>query len=197
MINQGIQSVTPLTANDNGFNLHNEIVHSLLSKVNTATLVIIKSVDSAKKTISVQPLVSQSDGNGKPVSHGIIYNIPYLPLQYGNNAILMTPAVNDIGLCVFCHNDISTVKSVKKESLPGSYRNHSYSDGIYLGGLLNPSPVNYIEFKDNKINLKATEFNITANVKITGTLEDNGKNVGSTHTHSGVQSGAGNTGAPN
>lgn len=30
-----------------------------------------------------------------------------------------------------------------------------------------------------------------------GTLKHNGKNIGSTHTHSGVQSGPSNTGAPN
>ncbi|HIE4429972.1 TPA: oxidoreductase [Burkholderia multivorans] len=35
------------------------------------------------------------------------------------------------------------------------------------------------------------------NVATTGTLTNNGKNVGSTHTHGGVQPGSGNTGAPN
>lgn len=42
-----------------------------------------------------------------------------------------------------------------------------------------------------------TTANITGNVNIVGTLTNNSKNVGSTHTHSGVQTGAGNTGAPN
>lgn len=35
------------------------------------------------------------------------------------------------------------------------------------------------------------------NMATTGTLTNNGKNVGSTHTHNGVQTGSGNTGAPN
>lgn len=35
------------------------------------------------------------------------------------------------------------------------------------------------------------------NYSNTGTITNNGKNVGSTHTHSGVQPGSGNTGAPN
>ena len=154
-------------------------------------------IDDVKKTISALPLVTQVDGNGQPISQGLVNGVPYLPLQYGNNAILMTPVVGDIGLCVFCHSDISTVKKTKKESLPGSYRKHSMSDGIYIGGLLNPAPVNFIEFKDNAINMKATTLNIDANVVITGTVTDNGKNIGSTHTHSGVQTGSGNTGAPN
>lgn len=41
------------------------------------------------------------------------------------------------------------------------------------------------------------DINQTGNFSNTGTLTNNGKNVGSTHTHSGVQPGAGNTGAPN
>jgi hypothetical protein len=38
--------------------------------------------------------------------------------------------------------------------------------------------------------------NITGNVNVTGTLMNNGKTVGSTHTHSGVQPGSGTSGAP-
>lgn len=197
MINQGYQSVLPVTSNDNGYNLQVETIKQLTRGMATAMLVSVTKVDDVKKTISALPLVTQVDGNGQPISQGLINGVPYLPLQYGNNAILMTPAVGDIGLCVFCHSDISTVKKTKKESLPGSYRKHSMSDGIYIGGLLNPAPVNFIEFKDNSINMKATTLNINANVVITGTVTDNGKNIGSTHTHSGVQTGSGNTGAPN
>jgi phage gp45-like len=43
----------------------------------------------------------------------------------------------------------------------------------------------------------AGHVTITGNVDTTGTLKNNTKNVGSTHTHSGVQTGGGNTGAPN
>ena len=37
---------------------------------------------------------------------------------------------------------------------------------------------------------------VTGNIASTGTLTNNGKNIGSTHTHSGVQTGGGNTGSP-
>ena len=37
---------------------------------------------------------------------------------------------------------------------------------------------------------------VTGNVSNTGTLTSGGKNVGSTHTHSGVQAGSGTSGAP-
>ena len=40
-------------------------------------------------------------------------------------------------------------------------------------------------------------LNVTGDVATTGALTNNGKAVGSTHTHSGVQPGGGSTGAPN
>lgn len=43
----------------------------------------------------------------------------------------------------------------------------------------------------------ATTAVINGNVSINGTVINNGKNIGSTHTHSGVQTGPGNTGTPN
>lgn len=53
------------------------------------------------------------------------------------------------------------------------------------------------------MSLTAPTITLTGNVTVngnfgaTGTMTNNGKNIGSTHTHSGVQTGAGNTGAPN
>lgn len=42
----------------------------------------------------------------------------------------------------------------------------------------------------------STTATVTGNVDITGTLSNNGKLVGSTHTHGGVQTGGGTTGVP-
>jgi len=39
-------------------------------------------------------------------------------------------------------------------------------------------------------------MNVTGNIATTGTITNNGKNIGSTHTHSGVTTGSGNTGVP-
>lgn len=38
---------------------------------------------------------------------------------------------------------------------------------------------------------------VNGNISSTGTVTNNSKNIGSTHTHSGVQTGSGNTGVPN
>jgi len=46
-------------------------------------------------------------------------------------------------------------------------------------------------------NVTATNINLVGTVNITGGLNVNGKNVGDTHTHSGVTPGGGNTGGVN
>jgi hypothetical protein len=39
-------------------------------------------------------------------------------------------------------------------------------------------------------------MSVNGNIATTGTITNNGKNIGSTHEHSGVTTGSGNTGAP-
>lgn len=46
------------------------------------------------------------------------------------------------------------------------------------------------------IDLTAPTIRLNGNVVVTGTITDNSKNIGSTHTHSGGTVGAGETGAP-
>lgn len=48
-----------------------------------------------------------------------------------------------------------------------------------------------------KVRIVAPTLEIAGNVVITGTVTDNGKNIGSTHTHGGIEPGGGNTGGPN
>lgn len=187
MIEQGNQAIQPATSNDGGLNMHLALIRSVTEKISTATLVMVKKVDAATKTITVLPLVTQSDGYGKPIAQAVVYNVPYMPIQYGASAILMTPAAGDIGLCVFCHNDVSNVKATKKESLPGSYRKHSHSDAFYMGGVLNAAPTQYIEFTESQINI------VTGQLNITGQVKANGKVIDDTHTHGGVQTGSGTT----
>ncbi|MHB8803583.1 MAG: hypothetical protein ACYC5U_12690, partial [Rhodocyclaceae bacterium] len=52
----------------------------------------------------------------------------------------------DIGVAVFASRDISQVKTTKKQGNPGSHRQYSFADGMYLGGMLNGTPTQYIQF---------------------------------------------------
>lgn len=193
MSEQTLKSIFPFYTNDAGYNQQVTMISNFINRMAICTLVKVIAIDEPNMLIDVQPLVTQVDAYGQPVSNGIIYNIPYFQYQGGTSGIILTPAVNDIGLCVFCHNDISTVKKTKKEALPATLRRNSHSDGIYIGGVLNAPPTQYIEFTAEGINIVTDGA-----VSITSaTLTHNGKNIGDTHTHSGVQTGSGNTGAPN
>lgn len=192
-IEEGYKPIFPVTVTSDPYNEQSSLFQSMLNRVNTCALVKVVKVNATQKQINVQPLITMVDGYNNAIPHGIVYNIPYLQYQFGNSAIIATPSVNDIGVCVFAQNDISNVKATQKESLPASFRQFSYSDGIYISGVLNPAATQYIEFLESGINIVTDgDLNITSS-----SLKHNGVNIGDTHTHSGVQAGSGNTGAPN
>lgn len=218
------------------------LISQALARLSTSTLVRVVAVTNAGGVapvgfVDVQPLVNQLDGAGNAVPHAVLHNLPYFRLQGGTDAIILDPKVGDIGIAVFASRDISAVKASKAQANPGSWRSHDMADGLYVGGLLNGTPVQYVQFTAGGINVvspaKVTvqapniEMNASTqcalnspvivlngavqqgagsyggtstwqgNMNTLGTLRNNGKDVGSTHTHPGVQSGPSNTGTPN
>lgn len=179
------------------------LIQQVLSKIQTATLVQVAAVTNAGGLdpvgfVDVVPMVAQIDAFGKPTPHATIYKVPYVRLQGGTNAIIIDPLVGDIGLCVFASRDISKIKNSKARGVPGSNRSFNYADGIYIGGVLNGVPDNFIQFSPTGVNVTSTsKVTITApEVDIVGTLKNNGVNVGSTHHHGGVTTGSGVTSGP-
>jgi hypothetical protein len=187
-------------------------IMQMMAKMQTATLVQIVSctnsggIDEPVGFVDVLPLVNQIDGLGNATPHTTIFNLPYFRMQGGKNAVIIDPEIGDIGICVFANRDISKIKSTKKQGNPDSYRQFSFSDGLYIGGVLNAIPEQYVQFNSTGINivskgvldLTAESVSITAdnfNVAST-TFTHNGVNIGANHHHSGVQTGTGNTGGP-
>jgi hypothetical protein len=82
-----------------------------------------------------------------------MYGLPYLRVQGGANSIIIDPQPGDIGIAVFASRDITNVKSTKAQANPGSFRTHDFSDGMYIGGLLNGVPTQYIKFSDTGIEI--------------------------------------------
>jgi hypothetical protein len=208
------------------FNQLDFIVRSIMGRNATATLVIVKAVTNDGEVspvglIDVQPMVAQLDGKGKATPHGIIHNVPYLRVQGGANAIIIDPKVGDIGIAVFASHDISSVKVNKAPANPGSRRRFDYADALYLGGVLNGTPEQYIRFKsDGDIEIKPNaklfvlgDVEIQGDTKITGDVDIDGEAhaageissdtdviadgiSGKNHTHGGVTTGGGDTGPP-
>lgn len=146
------------------------MVQQALGKMQTATLVRIESCTNAGGLspvgyVDVTPLVNQLDGQGNPTPHVTIYNVPYFRLQGGANGIIIDPQKGDIGVAVFASRDISQVKTTKKQGNPGSHRQYSFADGMYLGGMLNGTPTQYIQFSTAGIRIHSpTKVRITAPV---------------------------------
>lgn len=127
------------------------LVQQAIGKMQTATLVRIESCTNSGGLspvgyVDVTPLVNQLDGQGNPMPHSTIYNLPYSRLQGGSNAIIIDPQQGDIGIAVFASRDISKIKSTKTKGNPGSYRQYNFADGMYVGGMLNGTPTQYVQF---------------------------------------------------
>jgi hypothetical protein len=164
------------------FNNITFLVQQALGKMQTSTLVRVEACSnnggvSPVGNVDVTPLVNQVDSNGNPTPHVTIYNMPYLRIQGGANAVIIDPQKGDIGICVFASRDISKVKTTRKQGNPGSFRQYSFSDGMYLGGCLNAAPTQYVQmnfagikiFSPNAIILQAPDIQLVAT-----TIEING-----------------------
>ena len=168
-------------------------------KMQTVTLVKVMAVHGTGVApvgfVDVQPMVNQMTGDRVAVPHGTIYGLPYVRLQGGANAVICDPAPGDIGLCAFASRDISSVKSNKAVSNPGSQRTFDWADGIYLGGCLNISPTQYLLLDGSGITLHSgVAVTVSApHVTIGNATTIDGK-VFLNHTHGGVQTGSGTTG---
>lgn len=193
------------------------VVQQMLLKASFCAPVIVKSVTndggvSPIGRVSIQPLVQQLDGDRNVVDHGVIYNVPYLRIQGGANAVILDPQVGDIGVAVFCDRDISAVKATGAVAPPGSDRTNHMADAVYLNTVIGATPSQYVRFSEAgielvspvKVHIQAPAAVIDANTTINGALAVNGGGVtndgvdiGKTHTHTGVTPGSGTSGAPN
>ena len=201
---------TPLGLNADPYGQTQEIISRMIAGVRTAQVVRVTAVTNSGSAspigyVHIQPLVGQLDGRGKHVDHGVIYNVPYLRIQGGQNAVILDPAVGDIGVAVFCDRDISGVKSSKRAAPPPSARKHDMSDAVYLHSILSAAPSQYIAFQSggivikspNGVTIDAPNVTVKGATAITGSsLTHNGSNVGSTHVHGGIAPGPATTSTP-
>lgn len=140
------------------FNAVAFLVKMMQGQQATSALVLVLAVNPSGigpniGTVSVQPMVNQIDSQGRSTPHGTIFNVPYMRIQGGANAIIMDPKIGDIGVAVFASRDISAVKATKAPANPGSRRRFSYSDCMYLYTVLGGTPTQYVEFTDAGINI--------------------------------------------
>ena len=215
------QSFAPQEALGSEFNAQVFLIKSLISRMATVTLVQVTKVTNtggiaAAGTVNLQPLINQVDPQFNPSPLPIIFNCPYFRLQGGTNAIIIDPQVGDIGIALFASRDISAVKSMGlsgnlplpagalNQVNPGSFRQYDLADALYLGGILNGIPNQTVQLTNtgitvtspNAVTINAPAINLDNAGTALALLNNNLLTWLSAHTHSGVTTGAGVSGAP-
>ena len=145
-------------------------ISQALAKMQTAMPVEVMACTnygglSLAGTVDIRPLVNMIDGNNppNPVPHGTIYGVPYVRVQGGLNACIIDPAVGDIGIAIFASRDITKVVATRAQANPGSWRQYNWGDAMYIGGLLNAIPVQFVRFSSTGIELVSpTAVTVTA-----------------------------------
>lgn len=206
--NQAFAGQRGFTSGTGNYNRLEFVFRTLAGRMATATLAQVTAVhpgDALKQgTVDVQLLVNQIDSNGNAQPHGIVYGLPYARVQAGACAIIVDPAIGDIGVAVFASRDISSVKVNKAQANPGSFRRFDYADGIYLFSalgaivptdylrLLPSGGLEYADRFDNAITAASAGVTINGVLFPRGGVSFNAK----THTHQQSNDSHGDTEEP-
>lgn len=149
------------------------IIRRLLAGVHTTQLVRVLAVrPTAGKVgfVDVLPLVLETDTARKVIAQTPIYNVPFVRYQGGPSAVVLDPAVGDIGLTNFAERDITSVKATTQQGPAATDRRHDIADALYIGGVLNPEPTQYVRFQPEAGGIdihSPASINITAGEDIT------------------------------
>lgn len=178
--------------------IQNALIQSILARKFHSLPVRIEAVKTEGGVskigyVDILPLAQQADGDANAMSHAVVYNVPYMRIQGGANAVILDPEVGDIGIALFCDRDISKLKASGAEALPGSGRRNSLADAVYLSSIIAGAPTQYVRFSADGIEVVSpTKVTIQApDVAIVGgSLTHNDVNIGSTHVHDDPQGGA-------
>lgn len=126
------------------------VILRLLNALHTATLVEVLAVRPTGGKVGfvdVQPLVLDQATNQVVIEQSPIYNVPYVRYQGGSSAVILDPVDGDIGLCIFAERDITNVKATLAPGAAPTQRTFSSADGLYIGGVLNADPTQWIKFQ--------------------------------------------------
>lgn len=191
VINEGIE---------NAFSNHNKILFGKVEKVN-------------EKTIDIKPSYNGLY-NGEEFELPLLVDVIPIFLQGGTSYRADPISVGDYAVIFISDRCIEGWYNGNDNKLPRQYKMHDLSDAFAIVGINQLSnaitvPNVITEIGDKHIegnhehigNVTHTgNYNLTGNLTVTGDIILNGLSLQSfvtTHTHSGVQNGSGNTGAPN
>ncbi len=153
---KGIANYEDLTTEYNALNF---IITSIIkSTVNTCYAVTVTKVDTDNQKVTVKPLIAQIDADNNKIELPEIFEIPYFRYSAGRTAVKLDPVAGDIGVLIIFKSDSNNIKTGdNSQILPSSFLNYPMYSGIYIGGMLNNDPENYIEIKGDDITINANK----------------------------------------
>ncbi|QDH17397.1 Gp138 family membrane-puncturing spike protein [Swingsia samuiensis] len=183
-----------------------------IANIGSNTLVTVKAVhpgDGIVGKVDVQPMVHQRTTDGTAIPHDTIYGIPYMRIHGGECAVVIDPAVGDIGYIIVSGRDQSEAVEQRKPASPPTLRSHSLSDSVYVGGFLGKDPKHYLQITQNGVRLVTTgtveiqaqsasiqcDLTVQGDIKASGDVKAGGISL-KQHKHPGVQSGNSDTQEP-
>lgn len=134
--------------------------NSLITNVNTAIPCKVVAIEKQEQRgvnivgfVDIQLMIEQTNGQKKGNETAIVCNVPYIRIQGGTNAVIIDPEINDLGVAIFSSRDITNFKEARRQTPPATWRKFSISDAIYIGGIRNQKPVQYIHFRNDGIEI--------------------------------------------
>ena len=153
---------------DNQFNSLEYTIERNINNIWTSIPAVVKNVNTNNTSVDVLPLLKQVDKNKNEIDVSILYNLPYIRIQGGKNAIIIDPQIGDIGIIIFQMRDIFNIKNTCTNNPvnPKSYRKYDPSDGIFLCGFCNykdRNPERYLKIDNSGIIIEGYNGNVTIN----------------------------------
>lgn len=199
-------------AQDLGATLSGAITQALMQIEGMLPAKVVE-VDREAGRVSVQPMIQMGDTGGNKITRAIVPNIPIMTMGAGGIFASFPVQVDDLGFVFAADRDTSLFyQSQGSMDWPNTERIHQFGDGGFLplklfnfsiaGGvepdgfsLQTDDGSTFVTLKAGEVQITAEKVKIVGDIEHTGAITNNGKNVGDSHTHSGVQSGPSNTGA--
>lgn len=207
-------------ANDGDFaGVMTDVLQNFLRGVDDMIPAKVVSYDDTTNRAVIKPLVMLGTTDGQKISRAQLSNIPVFRFGGGGFFIRFPVKAGDFGWLKATDRDVSLImQRGGLEDWPNTLRQHSFSDGMFFPDTLKSWVIDEgdanslviqsldgevcISIRDGKAKIKAPDIELLGAVRVigdmevTGALTNNGVNIGSSHVHSGVQSGTSNTGGP-
>lgn len=192
-----------------------------LRSVNTGMPGEIVSYDPSTQTASVKLLLRMKQPNGESEIPPVLSGVPVVMPRAGGGALTFPVKAGDGVMVQFSQRSLDEWKEAGGEQSPDDVRMHDISDAVAVVGLADRAHggseegcvhlflgSSGLKIYPDRIEIDTPLLVLNGNFTVGGgsgggsvnltsdSLTHNGVDIGSTHKHSGVQSGGSNTGEP-